>query len=345
MRGKAKMAWGFSIPLIAAGRPSRLALVLVSGVRQLSRSFGTVWLDPKRTNLAKRSHSHRQKHKEPVNKPEPVGESNNTAEKPQQPVVNIKGFPNLPNRQAGLPWALGSARLLSARAALSALVTVVQNQRSRISGRNQGPSQRTRRPSDSKPFGHLPYRQASLPYRQAGCRKARRNYQSWSRAVPRASAPGDVYERSNMSVASGKSIILVYERGVNSSELSLLINRTSNLTADRQHTRIANTFTLSNNRRSTLSAHFIGRSSVTRPESRPWPVRFAGICPRTNVPALGAAAAFWFFFAAEKELGHAPAMRGSIKFKNSRSLSIRFNLPIQPKRQLINTSTIHSKTY
>ena len=70
MGWKFKMNWqleiaraNYSMPLIAAGWPSRLALVLVSGVRQLSRSFGTVWLDPKRT------------------KPEPVGESNNTAEK------------------------------------------------------------------------------------------------------------------------------------------------------------------------------------------------------------------------------------------------------------------------
>ena len=133
-----------------------------------------------------------------------------------------------------------------------------------------------------------------------------------------------------------------------------LIPSPFNLNADWQHTRIAATLTPSCNRQFTSCAQAIDRTPVTLAKNPPWQLRLADTCLGTHAKAAGArlndavgqaAAAFWFFFAAEKELGHAPSMRGSIKFKNFKSLSIRVNVPIQPKRQQINTSTNHSKIY
>ncbi|HEY1021756.1 MAG TPA: hypothetical protein VGE06_05560 [Flavisolibacter sp.] len=238
------------------------------------------------------------------------GESNNAAEKPQQPVVNIKGFPNLPNRQAGVPWAQGDARLLSARAALSALVTVVQNQSSGSTGRNQGPFQPSGPPSDSKPGWH--------------CRKARRYYEGFCRAVTPVSVVGNVYGRSGISASARQSLQPVNERRNHLpvvvshitddvSQIKPLITKSANLIADRQHTRIVQTCPNHFISNATLPVQAIDRSPVTLAKNPPWLVRCAPICLGTNFPAPGAAAAFWSFSAAGKGLGHAPAMRGSIK--------------------------------
>ena len=242
----------------------------------------------------------------------------------------IKGFPKV-------PWALGSARLLSARA--EGCFHLVPGEGECLGLQPKALS--AHRPaSDSKPYWH--------------CRKARRIYDRGCRAVPRASAPGRLYERMGMSDCARQSFEAVNERR-NYPSLVIariygdvsepIITNRPNLFADRQHTRIAQTFNQHNSRNASLAVQFIDRSPVTLAKNPPWLVRCAPICVGTIFPAPGAAAAFWFFFAAEKELGHAPAMRGSIKFKNSKSLSIQGNVPIQPKRQLINTSTIHSKIY
>ena len=210
----------------------------------------------------------------------------------------IKGFPKV-------PWAQGSARLLSARA--EGCFHLVPGE-GECRGLQPKALSAHRPASDSKPFGH--------------CRKARRIYESGCIAVTSISEAGKAYERADMIAASGESVIPVYERRnyptviiahIKGETSKPLISNPWNLIAHRQHTRIAQTYPNHFISNATLPVQAIDRSSVTLPKNPPWQLRLAETCPGTHIKAAGAAAAFWSFSAAGKGLGHAPAMRGSIK--------------------------------
>ncbi|HEY1021757.1 MAG TPA: hypothetical protein VGE06_05565, partial [Flavisolibacter sp.] len=290
-------------PLIAAGRPSTFCVgFLLLGERKLPAA---VWLDPKST------------------KREPVGESNfgifcsavTTVSGPdkvydwadmiartgQRPSLNliplmaaggastfwldpkstkkIKGFPKV-------PWAPDSARLLSARA--EGCFHLVPGE-GECRGLQPKALSAHRPASDSKPYWH--------------CRKARRNYEGFCRAVTPVSVVGNVYERSDMSAFSSQSLAPVNERRNHLpqviahitgdvSQIKPLITKTANLIADRQHTRIAQTFNQHNSRNAPLAVQFIDRSPVTLAKNPPWQLRLADTYPGTHAKAAGAAAAF-----------------------------------------------------
>ena len=75
-----------------------------------------------------------------------------------------------------------------------------------------------------------------------------------------------------------------------------LMTSPSNLSADWQHTRIAQTYPNHFISNATLPVQAIDRSSVTLAKNPPWQLRLADTCPGTHVKAAGAAAALFAYF-------------------------------------------------